>query len=228
MTSTFLLRIVVYSLAPLLAGAAHVALDKGVTTAVRRWEVMLLYVFSLGVGIAGISSGIGHLFMSDLVAESIGWEPGSPFQLEMGFANLAIGVLGMGAVGRRDGFREATATAVTILGVGATIVHLMDIMASGNLAPGNTIQNAGNLLKPALVVFCLIALRRAERGPRLEGDARSFDAWRGPRIATAWWFGTAVATGFSAGFFAGQAVLGTLIGIVLGAGLLVRRVRQAG
>ena len=32
---------------------------------------------------------------------------GNPFQLEVGFANLAVGILGIVAMGRRDGFREA-------------------------------------------------------------------------------------------------------------------------
>jgi len=42
--------------------------------------------------------------------------------------------------------------AVTVFGVGATIVHVSDIIQTGNLAPGNTIQNVGNLLKPALLI----------------------------------------------------------------------------
>jgi hypothetical protein len=60
------------------------------------------------------------------VARSIGWAAGNPVQLEVAFANLAAGVLGVVAMGRRDGFREATVIAVTVLGVGATIVHVTD------------------------------------------------------------------------------------------------------
>ena len=40
--------------------------------------------------------------------------------------------------------------AVAVVGVGATVVHVTDILQEGNLAPGNSIQNVGNLLKPAL------------------------------------------------------------------------------
>ena len=82
----------------------------------------------------------------------MGWATGSPFQLEMGFANLLVGVLGLMAVGRRDGFRSAAILATTIIGFGATAVHLPDIVATGNLAPGNTIQNLGNLLDPLLLI----------------------------------------------------------------------------
>jgi hypothetical protein len=94
------------------------------------------------------------------VAESIGWPTGNPFQLEVGFANLAVGILGIVAMGRRDGFREATVIAVAVFGVGATIVHARDIIETGNLAPGNTLQNVGNLLKPALLIGFLVASRR--------------------------------------------------------------------
>ena len=34
-------------------------------------------------------------------------------------------------MGRRDGFREATVIAVTVFGVGATIVHVSDIIQTG-------------------------------------------------------------------------------------------------
>ena len=64
-------------------------------------------------------------------------------------------------MGRRDGFREATVIAVTVFGVGATIVHVSDIIQTGNLAPGNTIQNVGNLLnRHCLSVFLQPAGRR--------------------------------------------------------------------
>ena len=48
-------------------------------------------------------------------------------------------------------------------GVGATVVHTIDMIQEGNLAPGNSIQNIGNLLKPALLISLLIVSRRTER-----------------------------------------------------------------
>jgi hypothetical protein len=61
----------------------------------------------------------------------------------------------------RDGFREATVIAVAIVGVGATVVHVIDILQGGNLAPGNSIQNVANLLRPALLIPMLIVSRRS-------------------------------------------------------------------
>jgi Family of unknown function (DUF6790) len=134
------------------------------------------------------------------VAESIGWPTGNPFQLEVGFANLAVGILGIVAMGRRDGFREATVIAVTVFGVGATIVHARDIIETGNLAPGNTLQNVSNLLKPAQLIGFLAASRRAEHSPDSEVQTSGFDAWRGPRIQAAGLMTGSVAAGFSVGF----------------------------
>ena len=100
----------------------------------------------------------------------------------MGFANLALGVLRLIAAGRRDGFREATVIAVAIVGVGATSVHVIDILQEGNLAAGNSIQNVANLLKPALLIPMLIASRCYDA---TAAAAPSFDRWRMRIVGTA-------------------------------------------
>ena len=155
-------RVFAFSVLPVLLAALHVRLDKSAKARLWRVEVYLIYLFMLGVGASGLSGFFGHVFTPDAVAESIDWPKGSPFQQEMGFANLALGVLGLIAAARRDGFREATVIAVTIVGVGATVVHVIDTLQEGNLAPGNTIQNVANLLKPALLIPLLIVSRRSE------------------------------------------------------------------
>ena len=148
-------RVFAFSVLPVLLAALHVRLDAGAKDRFRKAEVYLVYLFMLGVAGSGFSGFFGHVFTPDVVAESIGWPTGSPFQQEVGFANLALAVLGLVAAWRRDGFREATVIAVAIFGVGATLVHVTDIVQEGNLAPGNSIQNVGNLLKPAALVAVL-------------------------------------------------------------------------
>ena len=133
-------RVFAFSVLPVLLAALHVRLDTSAKDRHRKVEVYLIYLFMLGVGASGLSGFFGHVFTPDAVAESIDWPKGSPFQQEMGFANLALGVLGLIAAGRRDGFREATVIAVAIVGVGATMVHVIDILQEGNLAAGNSIQ----------------------------------------------------------------------------------------
>jgi 4-amino-4-deoxy-L-arabinose transferase-like glycosyltransferase len=222
-----LLRIFMYSILPLLVAGVHVALDKTVWSRERKLELFLIYLFGLGVAATGIGGFFGHLFLSDLVAESIGWPSGNPFQLEVGFANLALGIMGIIAMSRRDGFREATVIAVTVFGVGATIVHIMDIIGTGNLAPGNTVQNISNLLRPALLIGFLSASRRAERLPDSEVDTTQFEIWRLPRVQAAGLMTFLVATGFGVGFALDSPLIGAAVGIIVGSGVVALIISRA-
>jgi hypothetical protein len=112
------IRVFAFSILPVIIAAGHLALDSSSRARERRLELFLLYLFGVGVAGSGIGGFFGHFFLSDSVAESIGWPTGNPFQLEVGVANLAVGILGVVAMGRRDGFREATVIAATVFGVG--------------------------------------------------------------------------------------------------------------
>ena len=213
------IRVFAFSVLPVIIAVGHLGLDSSSRPRERRLEIFLLCLFGVGVAGSGIGGFFGHVFISDPVAKSIGWPTGNPFQLEVGVANLAVGILGVVAMGRRDGFREATVIAATVLGVGATVVHAMDVIASGNLAPGNTIQNVSNLLRPALLIGFLAASRRAERSPDSEAQTPGFDRWREPRIRAAGLVTGSVAAGFGGGFAIELPLIGTLVGTVVGAGL---------
>jgi hypothetical protein len=212
-------RLFAFSVLPVLLAALHVRLDP--RTKDRPWkvEVYLIYLFMLGVCASGLSGFFGHVFTPDAVAESIDWPKGSPFQQEMGFANLALGVLGFISAMRRDGFREATVIAVTIVGVGATVVHVTDMLQEGNLAPGNSIQNLGNLLKPALLIPLLIVSRRSEP----DGAATlSFDEWRTSVVGTAGLVTAVIGTGFGIGLSLELTAPAALIAAVLAGGIVAR------
>jgi hypothetical protein len=101
--------------------------------------------------------------------------------------------------------------------VGATIVHAIDIIETGNLAPGNTLQNVSNLLKPALLIGFLAALRRTELSPGTEGTKPTFEAWRAPRVRAVGLMTASVATGFGVG----QPMISTFLGTLVGAGCVV-------
>jgi hypothetical protein len=215
------LRIFIFTLLPLLLGGLVIWVDRSVTSRERKLEVLLIFMFAIGVAGSGIFNFISHFFLSDITAEAIGWETGSPFQLEVAFANLVLGLLGIVATGRRDGFREATVMAATIFAFGATIVHLMDIVETGNLAPGNTIQNVGNLLKPTLLIVLLVASRRAEKLPGSEAGTDDFERWRTPLLQASAPLTIIIATAYSLGYALDQPWLITSLGVLLGAALLV-------
>jgi 4-amino-4-deoxy-L-arabinose transferase-like glycosyltransferase len=221
------IRVFAFSVLPVIIAVGHLGLDSSSRPRERRLEIFLLYLFGVGVAGSGIGGFFGHVFISDPVAESIGWPTGNPFQLEVGVANLAVGILGVVAMGRRDGFREATVIAATVLGVGATVVHVMDVIDSGNLAPGNSIQNISNLLRPALLIAFLAASRRAERSPDSEAQTPGFEQWREPRIRAAGLMTGSIAAGFGAGFAIELPLIGTLVGTLVGAGLAALVVARA-
>lgn len=218
-------RTIGYSILPLILAAGHIALDHRAGSSARRIEIVLLYLFAVSVGAGGLGGAFGHLFLSDLVAEGIGWPAGSPFQLEMGYANLALGILGLLAVGRRDGFRTATIIAVTVVGGGATLVHLQDMVAHGNLAPGNTVQNISNLLDPILLIGLSLWATRL-RDP--DAQTAAFARWQMRRQPIAGMAAAGIGTGFALGFAAGIPIIGTLGGALLGVAAGVILSRQAG
>lgn len=210
------IRIFIYTILPLLIACSLIHIDKSICTRERKLETFLVYLFSLGVAGSGIAGFAGHLFFSDLVAEFIGWPVGNPFQLEVGFANLALGALGLIASGRRDGFREATVIAVSVFALGATVVHIVDFIQTDNLAPGNSLQNISNLLKPALLVSFLVACRRAEQSPGSECRETAFKVWHKPMVKSAGTMTMVVSIGFGVGFSISQPTIGTGLGILVG------------
>jgi hypothetical protein len=216
MNELFFVRGFAYSITPLLLATAHMLLDRQVRTTARRIELFIVYLLAISVGANGIGGAFGHLFLSDLIAEGVGWPTGSPFQLEMGFANLLIGVLGIMAISRRDGFRTATIIATTILGVGATSVHIWDIVATGNLSPGNTIINLSNLLDPALLIgLTWLASRNADTNEESPASER----WHVRLEMIAGMTAAGVGTGFGLGYALDGLFLWTLIGALVGVGI---------
>ena len=222
MNELFWARVFGYSLLPLLLTVVHLGLDRQTNTTARRIEIALMYLLAISVGANGIGGAFGHLFLSDLVAEGIGWPAGSPFQLEMGFANLTIGVLGLVAIGRRDGFRTATIVATTIIGTGATLVHLQDIVVHGNLSPGNTVQNISNLLDPILLI---VLSWWSARLVNSEAETPAFRRWHQQQQPIMGFAAAGVGIGFGVGYATGALFWGTLLGALVGVGigLMVRQ-----
>jgi hypothetical protein len=93
------------------------------------------------VGVVGISAGLGHMFWGPPIARSIGWGP-SPFQWEVGGANLGLGIAGVMA----GSFGRAYWLAVIVVAAGflwvAGVGHIREIIRRRNLA----ISNAGPIL----------------------------------------------------------------------------------
>lgn len=100
-------------------------------------EVLLSYILLLNVGVMCIIGFIMHVFYPETTAQMIGWAPGSPFQFEIGMANLAFGVLGLLAFWLRGHFWTATIIGVSVFMIGCFIGHVHQYYAHDNTATLN-------------------------------------------------------------------------------------------
>jgi uncharacterized protein DUF6790 len=97
---------------------------------------LLRYLFLFPLGVQSLWAFVGHVFFAEQSAASIGWAT-SPFQYEVGVANLGLGLASIYAAFRGFEARLAVAIAAACFLIGAGIIHILDIVERGNLAPGN-------------------------------------------------------------------------------------------
>lgn len=126
-------------------------------------EELFRWTSLLPSGVNGIVCAYFHLFHAARSAANIGWQP-SPFQFEVGMADLAIGIVGVLAFWGNFGFRLAATIAGIVLYGGDAIGHVQQIVESGNYAPGN----AGpyfwtDVIVPPILAITLFLTRRHGR-----------------------------------------------------------------
>jgi hypothetical protein len=114
------------------------------------------WMLFLSLAVQSLWAAFGHLVWTERVAQSIGWAP-SPFQKEIGGANLGIG---LGALAASVLGHEA-AWAITLVAAGflwsAAAVHVREMIRNNNFA----INNCGpifwwDILTPLTLMIALI------------------------------------------------------------------------
>ncbi|MGA2677329.1 MAG: DUF6790 family protein [Methanobacterium sp.] len=96
----------------IIGAILQIFLTKTPKTKNRIIEIFFLWIFLILIGFGSIWAFIGHVFSANMVAASIGWPAGSPFQFEVGIANLSFGILGILCLKFMDNFWTATVIAV--------------------------------------------------------------------------------------------------------------------
>lgn len=131
----------------------------------RSVEVFLSYILFFNMGLMGLLGAYAHVFLGPETARSIGWSPGSPFQFEIGMANLAFGVLGILSYWFRDRFWDAAIIGWSVLFFGCFVGHVINYYAENNTAPYNIGPYIWfyDLILPILVLSLLCSLRFHKR-----------------------------------------------------------------
>jgi hypothetical protein len=121
---------------------------------------LLAWILLLPIGVTGLWAGIAHVAFPQVAAAHIGWEV-SPFQFEVGMADLAIGITACIAFWRPWEFRAAAVCAASVFLLGDAVGHIRQMMVVGNFAPGNAgVPFYMDLPAPLLAIALLFASKQ--------------------------------------------------------------------
>lgn len=126
-------------------------------------ERLLSWILLLPIGVTGLWAGIFHVFFPAVAAAHIGWQV-SPFQFEVGMADLAIGVTACIAFWRDLNFQAAAVSAASIFLLGDAIGHVRQMAVAGNFAPGNAgVPFYMDIICPLLAIALVAAAKGCGR-----------------------------------------------------------------
>ena len=98
-------------------------------------EALFAYYLLFTIGVNNLVNFVAHVFFGDFSAEFIGW-PQSPFQAEVGFASLGVGIAGVLAFRASLPFRVATLIPPSAFAWGAAAGHIYQMIVAKNFSPG--------------------------------------------------------------------------------------------
>ncbi len=117
-----------------------------------KYEQFLGEFVLYSIGYSNIVNFVFHVFFGEMSASFIGWAD-SPFQAEVGYASLGMGIAGLLAYKRDFSFRFASIIAPSIFYLGAAGGHIYEMIAYDNFSPGNV-----GLVLPLDIIIPLTAI----------------------------------------------------------------------
>lgn len=120
----------------LVASLIALAAKRGPRTAPVIVEALFAWFLLFSVAVSFFYNFILHVFFGTMTAHFIGWSQ-SPFQAEVGFANLGFAVVGLIAFRGSFGARAAAVVGPACFLWGAAAGHVMQMRVAHNFAPGN-------------------------------------------------------------------------------------------
>lgn len=130
---------------------------KAADVAYVAWGAMLFWC----VGVTFVLVGIMHAYFQPLAAPSIGWQP-SPFEYELGWVEIPLGLVACAAWWRGYEFRVAATLIFATFSFAAAAQHLQEIACCKNYAPNNAGPTLwfGDLVLPILLLAAGALSRR--------------------------------------------------------------------
>lgn len=122
------------------------------------WGEIVFYC----VGIGFVYTWYFHAYLSAYTAPFIGWQP-SPFEWELAWAELGLGVVALTALWRGYDMRLAATLMYCIFVFGAAAQHIHQMLAAHNYAPGNAgvVLWFGDIALPIGLLLLAMASRDA-------------------------------------------------------------------
>jgi Family of unknown function (DUF6790) len=135
-------------------------------------EALFSYFLLFSIGLANLYNFVLHVFFGETAAAFIGWAD-SPFQQEVGFASLGMGVVGLLAFRGSFDMRLASIVGPACFLWGAAGVHIYEMITAHNFAPGNAgVIFYSDVLVP-IVGFIFLWLQRRAATPQKASAAAS-------------------------------------------------------
>ena len=128
---------VFFAVFALVAASIHLAVSaKRRSSAVTIVGTYLIYLLFIYVGWMGLFTAYYHVFRPIEASASIGWST-SPYEYEVGMADLTVGVLGVLCLVFRGEFWLATAIADAVWLLGDAVGHVREMVVNNNHAENN-------------------------------------------------------------------------------------------
>jgi len=149
--------------AALIAIILHTAFMKQ-RSAKKVVGIVLMYLLAIAVGSGALIAGFMHIFNGPATAQMIGWPAGSPFQYEVGVADIAFGAVAFLCIFFRGNFWLAAIIANSVFLFGCMIGHIRSLMLSGNMAAYNIGANIiiSDLILPLVLIGLYVAYQKME------------------------------------------------------------------
>jgi hypothetical protein len=129
---------VIFTLIAIVSASIHLALSpKRRSTGVAVAGTYLLHLLFVYVGLMGLLTAYAHVFRPVETSASIGWST-SPYEYEVGMADLTVGVLGILCLKFRGNFWLATAIANAVWLLGDAVGHVRQMTLNHNHAANNS------------------------------------------------------------------------------------------